>query len=147
MTLSIDLRSLAHALGGDVSSGQVLAPGPGHSAADRSMSVRPDSSAPDGFVVHSFSTDDPIICKDYVRKKLGLAPFNQTAAIAQWRLLLRLHQNAGSSQNITTPMPRVSCSIRCCDTSRSIFYSEHPMFSASGSGSLMIAALPIACPS
>ena len=75
MTLSIDLRSLAHALGGDVSSGQVLAPGPGHSAADRSMSVRPDSSAPDGFVVHSFSTDDPIICKDYVRKKLGLAPF------------------------------------------------------------------------
>lgn len=75
MTLSIDLRSLAHALGGEISSGQVLAPGPGHSKADRSMSVRPDSSAPDGFVVHSFTTDDPIVCKDYVRNKLGLAPF------------------------------------------------------------------------
>ena len=29
----------------------------------------------DDFVVHSFSGDDPIVCKDHVRKKLGLAPF------------------------------------------------------------------------
>jgi len=73
--LGINLKSLAHALGGKVSNGQVLAPGPGHSAADRSLSVRLDSSAPDGFVVHSFSTDDPIECRDYVRQKVGLPPF------------------------------------------------------------------------
>jgi hypothetical protein len=68
----LDLRSLARALGGDINSGQVLAPGPGHSAADRSLSVKPDPGAPDGFIVHSFAGDDAITCKDYVREKMGL---------------------------------------------------------------------------
>ena len=36
-----DLRELARLLGGDVSGSQVLAPGPGHSRSDRSMSVTP----------------------------------------------------------------------------------------------------------
>src|SRR4029453_8330705 len=70
------LRSLAHCLGGEVRGGQVPAPGPGHSPTDRSLSVKLDPSAPDGFVVYSFASDDPIICKDYVRKKCGLAAFN-----------------------------------------------------------------------
>jgi AAA domain len=73
--LGIDLKSLAHALGGKTSNGQVLAPGPGHSSADRSLSVKLDSSAPDGFVVHSFCGNDPIECRDYVRQKLGLPAF------------------------------------------------------------------------
>ena len=35
-----------------------------------------DGAAPGGFVVHSFSGDDPLACKDFVRKKLGVAdPF------------------------------------------------------------------------
>jgi putative DNA primase/helicase len=67
-----DLPSLAKALGGEVSAGQVLAPGPGHSAADRSMSVKLDANAPDGLVVNSFAGDDPIKCKDYVRERAGL---------------------------------------------------------------------------
>jgi hypothetical protein len=71
----IDLQAVARALGGKVSRGQVLAPGPGHTPADRSLSVKLDSTAPDGFVVHSFSTDDPIVCRDYVRQKIGLPPF------------------------------------------------------------------------
>jgi RecA-family ATPase len=70
-----NLQSLARALGGEVNGGQVLAPGPGHSAADRSLSIKLDSNAPDGFVVHSFSTDDPIACRDYVREKAGLPVF------------------------------------------------------------------------
>jgi Toprim-like len=37
--------------------------------------VRPDPSAPDGFLVHSFAGDDAIACRDYVRKKLGLLDF------------------------------------------------------------------------
>jgi AAA domain len=69
------LRTLAKALGGEVNGGQVLAPGPGHSATDRSLSVKLDSNAPDGFVVHSFAGDDPIACKDYVRNKAGLEAF------------------------------------------------------------------------
>ena len=50
-------------------------PGPGHSPKDRSLSVKIDTDAPDGFVVHSFSGDDPIVCRDYVRERLGLPAF------------------------------------------------------------------------
>jgi hypothetical protein len=71
----MDLRQLATALCGDISGSQVLAPGPGHSAEDRSLSVKLDSKAPDGFVVHSFAGDDPITCRDHVRVKLGLSTF------------------------------------------------------------------------
>jgi hypothetical protein len=70
-----DLKAAARALGGEVKSGGVLAPGPGHSPADRSLSVRFDPEAPDGFIVHSFAGDDPIQCKDHVRSKIGLSPF------------------------------------------------------------------------
>ena len=35
------------------------------------MAVTLDTSAPDGFLVHSFAGDDDIACKDYVRKRLG----------------------------------------------------------------------------
>jgi RecA-family ATPase len=73
--VNIDLQSLARALGGEVSGNQVLCPGPGHSAKDRSLSVKLDADAPDGFVVNSFASDDPIECKDYVRAKLSLPAF------------------------------------------------------------------------
>jgi hypothetical protein len=73
--VNIDLQSLARALGGEVSSNQVLAPGPGHSAKDRSLSVKLDADAPDGFIVHSFAHDDAIECKDFVRAKLSLPAF------------------------------------------------------------------------
>ena len=71
----LDLQTLARALGGEISAGQVLAPGPGHSAGDRSLVVRLTPDAPDGFVVHSFAADDPIACKDFVREKAGLPCF------------------------------------------------------------------------
>jgi hypothetical protein len=74
MTIAIDLRRLAKALDGDICNGQILAPGPGHSAVDRSLSVRLDPKAPEGFVVHSFSGNDPLQCRDYVRQKAGLPP-------------------------------------------------------------------------
>jgi RecA-family ATPase len=73
--VNIDLQSLARALGGEVSGNQVLAPGPNHSAKDRSMSVKLDANAPDGLLVHSFANDDPIECRDYVRGKAGLPAF------------------------------------------------------------------------
>src|SRR5262245_51809943 len=73
----LDLRQIANALGGVVSNGQVLAPGPGHkSREDRSLSVKLAPDAPDGFIVHSFSPkDDDIACKDYVRQRLNLPAF------------------------------------------------------------------------
>ena len=69
------LQTVARALGGEISDGQVLAPGPGHSAKDRSLSVMIDANAPDGFVVHSFSGDDPVACRDHIRERLNLPAF------------------------------------------------------------------------
>jgi RecA-family ATPase len=72
----LDLRQMAAALGGIVSNNRVLAPGPGHSREDRSLSVKIAPDAPEGFIVHSFAPgDDPIACRDYVRQRLNLPPF------------------------------------------------------------------------
>jgi AAA domain len=71
----LDPRHAAKVLGGEVSGNQVRCPGPGHSAEDRSLSVKLDSAAPNGFIVHSFTSDDPLECRDYVCAKFGLEPF------------------------------------------------------------------------
>ena len=71
------LQSWARALGGEVSGAQVLCPGPGHSAEDRSLSV---TIGRDGEpIVHSFSGDDWKLCRDYVRSRLGMEPFKPQA--------------------------------------------------------------------
>jgi putative DNA primase/helicase len=67
-----DLRSAARALGGEVSGRQVLCPGPGHSPRDRSLAVRFESAAPDGFLIFSHTNDDVRSCRDHVRRRLGL---------------------------------------------------------------------------
>lgn len=69
---AVSLPALARALRGDVVSGQVLAPGPGHSPRDRSLAVRVSPSAPDGFLAFSHAGDDWRSCRDYVRDRLGL---------------------------------------------------------------------------
>lgn len=69
----MNLNQLARALGGEVSNGQVLAPGPGHSRRDRSLAVRLSWQAPDGFIVFSHAGDDWRDCADYVRGRLGMA--------------------------------------------------------------------------
>lgn len=71
----MNLSDIARALGGKITGQEVIAPGPNHSRKDSSMAVYVDDQAPDGFVVHSFSGDDPLLCKDYVRQKMGLEPW------------------------------------------------------------------------
>jgi putative DNA primase/helicase len=66
------LQHIAHALGGEVSGRQVLAPGPGHSSRDRSLAVRPAPSAPDGVLIYSHCGDDWRICRDHVLSRLGI---------------------------------------------------------------------------
>jgi putative DNA primase/helicase len=74
----MDARTIANALGGDpIGRDSVSAPGPGHSRADRSLSIKLNSRAPDGFVVFSHAGDDPIACRDYVRERLGLGPWER----------------------------------------------------------------------
>ena len=66
-----NLKAVARALDGEVCGREVLAPGPGHSAKDRSLSVRPSTDAPDGFLAHSFAGDDWQACRDYIASRLG----------------------------------------------------------------------------
>jgi hypothetical protein len=69
----ISTRQIARALGGQVAGRYtVLCPGPGHSRSDRSLAVRLDPGAPDGFVCFSHCGDDWKQCRDHVRAKLGL---------------------------------------------------------------------------
>jgi putative DNA primase/helicase len=68
-----NLQHIAHALGGEVSGRQVLAPGPGHSSHDRSLAVRPARDAPDGLLIYSHSGDDWRSCRDHVLSRLGIS--------------------------------------------------------------------------
>jgi len=69
-------RDVAAAIGGQVAGlNTVLAPGPGHSKDDRSLAVRLDPRAPDGFVIFSHAGDDWRECRDHVRTLLGLPPW------------------------------------------------------------------------
>jgi Toprim domain len=71
--MTLDPRAVARALDGETTGCNVLAPGPGHSPADRSLSVKIDSAARDGFIVHSFAGDAPLACRDHVRRAIGLS--------------------------------------------------------------------------
>jgi hypothetical protein len=77
-TLLPSVEAAAKDLGGDLLPGgkQILCPGPNHSEDDRSLSVLFDAGAPDGFVVWSFTGDDPLVCRDYVRDMLDLPGFS-----------------------------------------------------------------------
>jgi hypothetical protein len=68
----MELKSLRAVLGGEIVGRQLTCPGPGHSPRDRSLSVRLDPGAPDGFVVFSHAGDDFRNCRDYVRQRLGM---------------------------------------------------------------------------
>jgi putative DNA primase/helicase len=49
----------------------ILCPGPEHSPKDRSLSVKLDPTAPDGFIIHSHAGDDWRECRDHIRERLG----------------------------------------------------------------------------
>jgi putative DNA primase/helicase len=72
----MDVRRLASALGGDVNGrDEVLCPGPGHSSRDRSLHIKISPTAPDGFVLRSYAGDHWKNCRDHVRGRLGIPPW------------------------------------------------------------------------
>ena len=77
MNAPATLQSWARALGGEVCGEQVHCPGPGHSADDRSLSVKIGADGEP--VVHSFAGDDWRKCLDHVRQRLGMEPFKPDA--------------------------------------------------------------------
>ena len=72
MAFPSDLRAIARALGGEVVGRQVVAPGPGHSPRDRSLSVTISAAAPEGFLAFSHAGDDFAECRDHVKARLGI---------------------------------------------------------------------------
>jgi hypothetical protein len=99
----LSLKQIAHALNGDVRNGQVLAPGPGHSAKDRSLSITLSDTVDEGFIVTSFSNkDDWKTCKDYVLEKLGLPKFQPKAGRRNGDDVAQLMQEAIASQRKTS---------------------------------------------
>lgn len=70
--MAVTLSEIARVLQGEVSGRHVLAPGPGHSTKDRSLSITLSASSPDGFVCHSHAGDDWRDCRDHVASALGL---------------------------------------------------------------------------
>jgi putative DNA primase/helicase len=72
----MNARETARKLGGEVSGRDtIVCPGPGHSPQDRSLAVKLVPTSPDGFVVYSHAGDDWRACRDYVRERLGLPPW------------------------------------------------------------------------
>jgi putative DNA primase/helicase len=79
-----DVRAIAHTLGGDVlGRDSVVCPGPGHSPRDRSLSVKLVPSHPDGFVVYSHADDPVPLCRDHVRRRLGMTPWRPQRSALQ----------------------------------------------------------------
>jgi predicted P-loop ATPase len=68
-----NVHRIVAAVGGEITGPDTCnVPGPGHSAKDKSLSIKIDPAAPDGFLVHSHAGDNAIECKDWIRQKLGL---------------------------------------------------------------------------
>jgi putative DNA primase/helicase len=71
--MMLDPRTIIRIMSGDITGPtSVLVPGPGHSMADRSLSIKIDPTDPQGFKAHSFAGDDWQTCRDYVCVALGI---------------------------------------------------------------------------
>jgi len=80
------LHAIARALKGDICNGWINIRGPGHSSNDRSLGIKLDKSAPQGFVVYSLAGDDPDECRAHVKRllveKAHLLPSSFSDAVA-----------------------------------------------------------------
>jgi len=68
-------RTIVSVMGGTVTGrDRCNVPGPGHSKADRSLSIRIDPTDPLGFKVNSFAGNGWRECRDYVAAALRIHP-------------------------------------------------------------------------
>ena len=54
----------------------------------------------DGFVVHSFAGDDPIVCRDYIRDRVGISAFKPNKKASNKR-----HNNGRGNGAVTSSQP------------------------------------------
>src|SRR4051812_20768362 len=69
---SLDPHSVARALGGEVSGGNIKAPGPGCAPMSRSLSIKLEPAARYGLVFFSHSGQDANECLDHILSRLGI---------------------------------------------------------------------------
>jgi hypothetical protein len=82
-------------LGGQVTGRDTCnVPGPGHSAKDKSLSIKIDPTAPDGFLVFSHAGNDDIQCKDWIRQKLGLPQWTSSKTDSASDTIFRMNERA-----------------------------------------------------
>jgi hypothetical protein len=133
---------VAHALGGEVSGQQVLAPGPRHGPRDRSLSVSLSASSPDGFVTFSFAGDDFRACRDHVKAALGMAASRPSIEPTRWSPPLAQPARANIADWRAKATTRARDLRPICETStrRAGFWGLTPQHF--GSGRLAKRALP-----
>ena len=146
----LSLRELQRIFAGEISNGELHCAGPGHSRADRSLSLRPVEDGPNdlGLMYHSFADDDPTAIEDFLREKLNTPSRSRTAMAAsacrktrsptwwrarRWRKATA-ELAASSSRRMTIPTSTACCFIKCCATIRSLSASAGQMAMAAGSG-------------
>lgn len=79
--MTVSIKSIAAALGGEARGNRVVCPGPGHSRHDRSLSIT--FNADGSFVAHSFAGDDWQECRDHIKARLGISDERPAPAIEQ----------------------------------------------------------------
>jgi hypothetical protein len=89
---ALDLRAIARALGGEVSGRRVLAPGPQHSAKDRSLCVSLAPATPSGFLVHS----SPGTTRSSARTMCALGLACQHGSLATSKIAALVRREFGS---------------------------------------------------
>jgi len=139
--MTFDARTIAKVMGGDVNGDGALVPGPGHSPKDRSLSVKPDPAARDGFIVHSFAGDGVASAVTTLKTSsalLGSRYGNPTAP-----------ELGGVSLTLmTTSMSTGSCCSKPFATSPNVSANGVPMGAGVGPGILKVSvAFRIASPS
>lgn len=106
MTFPLTAHDLAKVLGGAVTGrNSVNAPGPGHRGKDRSMSIKIEPGAPEGFIVYPHAGDDPMLCRDHVRRAAGLPdwqPNGVSAGDVSSQFLNRMAAKAASKADQAT---------------------------------------------
>ncbi|MGZ9117220.1 MAG: DUF7146 domain-containing protein, partial [Methylocystis sp.] len=70
----MNLYQVARVLGGEVSNGWARVPAPGHSKADRSLSIALSHQSPDGLYYLPYAGETWQECAEYVRSRLGITP-------------------------------------------------------------------------
>jgi putative DNA primase/helicase len=91
---TITQHVIAKALNGDVNGKWLNASGPHHSSGDRSLGIKFDKNAPDGFIVHSLAGDDPDECREHAKAKL-----------AKIGILFSIHQLPAAHEERSNPDP------------------------------------------